>query len=377
MTLIQGTARADARTKNLVKRLKHGEIAIINHRDLDSMAAHSLVECKVAAVVNAAESITGRYPNIGPGILLDAGIPILDHVGESCMEKIQEGCHVEIRDENLILNGETIAQGELLSREQVNQKLEEAKANISVELEKFARNTVDYIVHEKFLLLDSQDMPEPKVQMADRHALIVVRGEGYKRDLETIYSYIRHEKPVLIGVDGGADALMEFGFKPDIIIGDMDSISDRCLQCGAQIIVHAYTDGRAPGLKRVEELGLHADIFKAAGTSEDIAMLMAYEKRAELIVAVGTHFSLVEFLDKGRGGMASTFLTRLRVGSRLVDAKGVGRLYRPGLGTGSIIGIIAAAMLPVIVLISTSPTFRGIFEIIRMYVKLWLRKVSL
>ncbi len=155
-----------------------------------------------------------------------------------------------------------------------------------------------------------------------------MRGYHYKEDLQTLRHYIREYRPVLIGVDGGADALIEAGHQPDLIVGDMDSVSDDALRCGAEIVVHAYRDGRAPGLERVRALGVEPVVFPATGTSEDVAMLLADDKGASLIVAVGTHVTLVEFLDKGRSGMASTFLTRLRVGGKLVDAKGVSRLYR-------------------------------------------------
>jgi uncharacterized membrane-anchored protein len=156
--------------------------------------------------------------------------------------------------------------------------------------------------------------------------------------------YIREYRPILVGVDGGADALIEVGYTPDVIVGDMDSVSDHALRCGAEVVVHAYADGRAPGLQRVQDLGVAAVVFPAAGTSEDVALLLADEKGAALIVAVGTHATLVEFLDKGRQGMASTFLTRLRVGGKLVDAKGVSRLYRRRISTWSLVLLIASTL---------------------------------
>jgi uncharacterized membrane-anchored protein len=183
-----------------------------------------------------------------------------------------------------------------------------------------------------------------ETKIAGRHCLIVVRGYDYKADLDVLRPYIREFKPVLIGVDGGADALVEAGYTPDMIVGDMDSVSDDVLRCGAEIVVHAYPDGRAPGMARVHQLGLPATPFPAAATSEDIAMLLADEKGASLIVAVGTHATLVEFLDKGRGGMASTFLTRLKVGGKLVDAKGVSRLYRQSMSGSSLLLLVLSAI---------------------------------
>jgi uncharacterized membrane-anchored protein len=215
---------------------------------------------------------------------------------------------------------------------------------LSVQLEAFAANTMEYLERERDLLLDGVGVPEIGTKIDGRHCLIVVRGYDYKADLEELGSYIREFRPVLIGVDGGADALVEYGHTPDLIIGDMDSVSDAVLKCGAEIVVHAYPDGRAPGLKRVEDLGVSAVTFPAAATSEDIAMLLADERGATLIVAVGTHATLVEFLDRGRAGMASTFLTRLRVGGKLVDAKAVSRLHRQGIPGMSLFFLVLAAL---------------------------------
>jgi uncharacterized membrane-anchored protein len=163
---------------------------------------------------------------------------------------------------------------------------------------------------------------------------------------------------VLIGVDGGADALLDRGAVPDLIIGDFDSVSERALRCGAQLIVHGFTDGRAPGAERLDELGLPYTVFSAPGTSEDVAMLLAYEKGAELMVAVGTHNSMVEFLDKGRAGMASTFLVRMKVGDALVDAKGVSRLYRSSVRTKDLVWMILAAVFTLAVALTLSEPVR-------------------
>jgi uncharacterized membrane-anchored protein len=200
-------------------------------------------------------------------------------------------------------------------------------------------------------------VPDVGVPLAGRHVLIVVRGIDYKEDLALLRQsgYLNEMRPVLIGVDGGADALMEIGERPDLIIGDFDSVSEATLRCGAELIVHGYTDGRAPGAKRLDDLLLPYTVFSAPGTSEDVAMLLAYEQGAELIVAVGTHNSMVEFLDKGRAGMASTFLVRMKVGSALVDAKGVSRLYQQTVRRRDLLMMVGAAVatLVVVVLLST------------------------
>jgi uncharacterized membrane-anchored protein len=343
-----GTARLDRRTKNLTKRLRPGDIAVIDHVDIDRVSADALVGCRVAAVVNAAPSISGRYPNLGPEILVAAGIPLLDDVGKDVFAKLKEGTHVRLEGNQLLTDdGTVLATGKVQDREAVAQAMTDAKAGLSTQLEAFAANTMEYMKRERALLLDGVGVPDVSTDLDGRHALIVVRGYDYKEDLQALRSYIRDYRPVLIGVDGGADALRDAGYQPDMIVGDMDSVSDETLTCGAEVVVHAYADGRAPGLARVQDLGVEAVTFPATGTSEDIAMLLADEKGAKLIVAVGTHATLVEFLDKGRGGMASTFLTRLRLGGKLVDAKGVSRLYRSRISTAALVVLVLAAFVAI------------------------------
>lgn len=353
-------ARLDRRTKNLTKRIKPGEIAVIDHVDIDRVSAEALLGCQVAAVVNAAQSISGRYPNLGPKILIDAGIPLVDGVGSEVLSGIEEGTRVRLDGGELLVGDEVVAKGTVQTAESVDAAMVEAKAGLSVQLEAFAVNTMEFLRREaeRELLLDGVGVPDIATELDGRHVLIVVRGYHYREDLATLRPYIREYRPVLIGVDGGADALLESGYEPDMIVGDMDSVSDRALRGPAEIVVHAYRDGRAPGLQRVHDLGRDAVTFPATGTSEDVAMLLADDKGADLIVAVGTHATLVEFLDKGRAGMTSTFLTRLRVGSKLVDAKGVSRLYRSRISASSLLMLIAATLVTLAVAVWISPAGR-------------------
>ncbi len=364
---LTGTARVDRRTKDLIPRLRPGEIAIIDHEDLDRVSAEGLVERHAAAVVNARASITGRYPNSGPAVLARAGIPLIDRAGPDVLEALREGDRIQIRDGEILREGEIVAKGIVLDGEELDRQLTAARSHLGEELEAFARNTVDYLVRERELFLEGAGVPETNTKIEGRHALVVVRGYDYKQDLQTLRGYIGEVKPVLIAVDGGADALIEEGYRPDIIIGDMDSVSTAALTSGAEIIVHAYPDGRAPGLERVRGLGIEASVFASAGTSEDIALLFAYERRADLIVAVGSHAHLVEFLDKGRGGMASTFLVRLKVGPKLVDAKGVNRLYRPTVRRSDLMILIGGALLTWLIVALVSPAVRLWFE------QIWIR----
>lgn len=363
-----GRARVDRRTKNLTKRLRPGEVAVIDHDDIDRVSAEALAACRPSAVVNAGRSITGRYPNVGPEILLGAGIPLIDAAGPALMDSVTEDDWLHIDGPRILRGGVEVAAGRVLTLEIVEEEMAQARAGLSSQLEAFAQNTMEYLVREKDLLLDGVGVPDIATDIEGRHALIVVRGYHYKEDLQILRHYIREFKPVLIGVDGGADALIEAGHRPDLIVGDMDSVSDDALRCGAEVVVHAYRDGRAPGVERVEALGVSPVVFPATGTSEDVAMLLADDKGATLIVAVGTHATLVEFLDKGRKGMASTFLTRLRVGSKLVDAKGVSRLYRTRISAAA---MLAMLLVPLVVLgLALSATEQGVL-ILRLLAARW------
>ena len=352
---ISATARLDRRTKSLSTRLRPGDIAIIDHADLDRTGADALIGHQVSAVVNAARSITGRYPNLGPQLLVEAGIPLVDDVGPEVFERVGEGERVRLDGDTLYLGEQVVAKGRLQDLESVSSAMAEAKTGLATEIEKFVANTMEYIKHEYPLLIDGIGAPALRTAFEGRDALVVVRGYRYREDLATLRSYIRECKPVMVGVDGGADALIEAGYRPDLIVGDMDSVSDRALACGAEIVVHAYPDGRAPGLARVQSLGLDSVTCPAPGTSEDIALLLADEKGASLIVTVGRHDTLIEFLDKGRSGMASTFLTRLRVIDKLVDQKGVSRLYRSRVSPKAIIPLVLAATVTVLVALVILP----------------------
>lgn len=370
---IQAPIKVDRKTKRLAKRLTGGEIAVINHKDIDEVAANSLVEGKIKLVINSSESISGRYPNKGPGILTKKNILIIDNVGKEFFDSVKEGEILDVVDGKIYRNNELIGQGEILTKDIVEEKIHKAYENLSIELDRFIDNTIEYAKKEKGFILGDVEIPKVKTDYSDRHVLIVVRGQDYKEDLSAIIPYIEDMKPILVGVDGGADAIMEFGYEPDVIVGDMDSVSDETLRKAKEIVVHAYEDGRAPGLKRIQDLGLDAITFPAPGTSEDIAMLMAYEYKAELIVAVGTHSNMIDFLEKGRKGMSSTFLVRMKIGTKLIDAKGVNLLYRSKLKLKYIWALIITALFPILILASFTPGFRQIIELIELKLKLLLQ----
>jgi uncharacterized membrane-anchored protein len=348
-TAVVGTAKIDRRTKDLIKRLEPGDVAVINHRDLDRIAADGLVAAGVAAVVNADASISGRYPNGGPIRVVQAGIPLIDNVDEEVLERVREGEQLRVEGGEVWRGDELVTRGHPLTADEVQTAMDSARAAIGGELERFAVNTLEYIQQEAKLTFDPIVLPPIKTKFRGRHALVVVRGLDYRTDLAALRPYVREYQPVLIGVDGGADALLEMRMKPDIIIGDFDSVSERALATGAELIHHVHLDGRAPGRENLQAWGIPYHEFVVDGTSEDVAMLLAYEAGAQLIVAVGTHASMVEFLDKGRRGMSSTFLTRLRLGPVLVDAKGVNRLYEGRVRRRDMALLVASALVAIIV----------------------------
>lgn len=372
MKQVVGVARVGVRTKDLAKRIGRGEIAIIDHRDIDRVAAESLVAAGVAAVVNASASISGRYPNGGPEKIVGARIPLLDDVGEDVMHVVQDGDVVELRDGALWRDGEKIAAGEVLTADEVARRIDDAKLNIGTELRAFAQNTLQYVDMEAEQTFEPLVLPPLRTKMRGRHALVVVRGLDYKSDLKALRTYIREYHPVLIAVDGGADALIDMGRTPDVIIGDFDSLSPIAMHCGADLVHHVHPDGRDPGREQLLAAGVKYETFVTEGTSEDAAMLLAYEAGAELIVAVGTHATMVEFLDKGRRGMASTFLTRLRLGPILVDAKGVSRLYQGRVRRRDMLLLVASAIAAMVAMVSASHSLHVFADGFRLWFeRLW------
>ena len=393
---ISGPVRLGKRTKELALQLSPHAVVVLSHPDLDAVAARALAACRPLAVINTAPFVTGRYPNRGPSLLLDAGIALFEvaeteETGETAPDlfavlrdnepvtvqnnALRRGAKSEEREK-----GSPVARLAPLSAPLLETRLAAARLHLDEELSLFAQNTLRYLgrAEERALLLDPVDIPPIKTVFAGRPVLVAVRGDGYEDDLRRLLPYLREQKPVVIAVDGAADALLALGVRPDILLGDMDSVSGRTLrQCKAEIIVHAYARANAPvsapGLVRVQALGLSAHTFPVGGTSEDAALLLAYEKGADLIVAVGTHTNLEDFLDKGRGGMASTFLVRLKVGSRLVDARGVSKLYamRRKNDAPALFLLVASALFPLVILGLNT----GAGQVAWRSVLVWLRLV--
>ncbi|HET7052518.1 MAG TPA: putative cytokinetic ring protein SteA [Solirubrobacterales bacterium] len=369
---IHGSVKLGRRTKDLVKRLRPGDVAVIDHVNVDRIAAEELIATGVRVVINASPSSDGRYPNAGPLLLVHSGVTLIDVEGADPFELLEDGTLVTVCGGAVSTGGEEVMRGRVLDVEELEDRLAEQRARVDEALADFAENTVAHVRQETDLLTGAIEFPATRTSFRDRQVLIVVRGDRHRRDLKALNAYIRDVRPLVVAVDGGADGCLEAGLKPDVILGDMDSASDESLRCGAELIVHAYPDGRAPGRERLLAMGLTHTLVPAAGTSEDVAMLMAFEKGADLIVSVGAHFNLIEFLDRKRGGMSSTFLTRLRIGEKLVDAKGVSRLYNPPSTVApAALFLVAFAILLTIVVI-TSPALNDLFELLWLKVKIWL-----
>ena len=369
---IVGSVRIDKKTKDLVKRLKPGEIAVIDHADLDRIAAEDLVAAGAGAVVNVAESSTGRYPNPGPLILANAGVRLVDAPAAPLFEELKDGARVSIVGGEVHGDGGVLASGRVIDLAAASEQMQAQQDRIDEALLAFAQNTIEHAAEEVELLSGRIDFPAVRTEFRGRHALIVVRGTTYRKDLRALRAYIEDTRPVLVGVDGGADAIREEGFTPDMILGDMDSATDETLTCGAELIVHAYRDGHAPGRERLASLGLESTAVPFVGTSQDVAMLLAHENGAQLIVSVGAHFNLTEFLDKNRAGMSSTFLTRLRIGESLVDAKGVSRLYNPGVRGWQMGAFVLVAMALIAIVVLSSPVLAEFFDLVWLKIKVLL-----
>lgn len=372
----EATIVVDHKTKQLCMRIQPGQIAIIEHEDVDEVAAEALIEAKVRAVINTKSFMTGTYPSIGAKRLLDARIPLFEVMGEDPGILMSLPDQATIRMTNTLAlqvccseEWVTCAQLRCVTGETIREKTQEANALLDQTLSQFIDNTLMYAKWEKDLFLKPLPKLHLRTRMANRHVIVVVRGKHYREDLQILSSYIKECRPVLIAVDGGADALLEAGYQPDLIIGDMDSISDDALRCGAEIVVHAFVNGYAPGHERVERLHVAHQLLPAPGTSEDVAMLLAYEEDAELIVTIGTHTNMIDFLEKGRKGMASTLLVRTKIGSKLIDAKGVSQLYQPRMTANTWLLFLVASLAPIMAILAINPVTRNVMN---MFVRQWM-----
>lgn len=345
---ITGVARVDRRTGDLLRRIGPGDIVVLDQLDLDRATADALVAKGVAGVVNASPSISGRFPNLGPELLVEAGIPLIDGVGVHALREIREGSRLRLHAGSVYSGDDEIARGTQQTAETIADQMIEAKAGMSAQLEAFSANTIEFLRRERTLILDGIGVPELRVPVRERQVLVVAAGTDHVEDLKQLKRYISEHRPVLIGVGAGADALRSEGYKVDVVVGDPDGVSTDTLTSGAEVVIPAQPDGHAPGLERIQDLGIGAVTFPASGNAEDLALLLADAHGASLIVTVGFQATLREFLDSGRSGSnPSTFLTRLKLGSKLIDGKAVASLHRSRVSMVAVVLLVIAALIAV------------------------------
>ncbi|MFJ1461682.1 putative cytokinetic ring protein SteA [Nocardia sp. N2S4-5] len=358
---VSGIARVDRNTRRLLKRIGPGDVVVLDEMDLDRLTADQLVEAGVVAVVNASPSISGRYPNLGPEVLVANGILLLDAVSSDVFTKIKDGVKVRV-DEGVIYADrltkkvpEALVEGLELTESAIAERMIAARNGLADHLEAFAGNTIEFVRTESALLIDGLGMPDLELSMRKRHVVVVADGSDHRDDLKSLKPFIKEYAPILVGVGRGADTLTRCGYRPDLIVGDPEEITATTLKCGAEVILPADTDGHAKGLERIQDLGIGATTFPSSGSATDLALLLADHHGASLIVTCGAAASLDDFFDRSRReSNPATFLTRLKAGSKLMDAKAVATLYRHQTSGWAAALLVLAALIALIVALLVS-----------------------
>jgi uncharacterized membrane-anchored protein len=346
---VSGIARVDRDIDRLLRRVGPGDIVVLDALDLDRITADALVEAGVAAVINASTSISGRYPNLGPEVLVANHVTLIDETGPEVFKKIKDGARVRVNNGGVYAGDRRIAHGTERTDDEIHELMHEAKSGLVAHLEAFAGNTIEFIRSESPLLIDGMGIPDIDVDVNRRHVIIVAEEPSAADDLRALKPFIKEYQPVLVGVGTGADTLRKAGYRPQLIVGDPESMSVEVLRSGAQVVLPADADGHAKGLERIQDLGVGAMTFPAAGSAADLALLLCDHHGASLIVTAGHSASIEEFFDRSRQqSNPSTFLTRLKVGEKLVDAKAVATLYRSRVSGGAIALLVLAMLIAVI-----------------------------
>ncbi|WP_405162545.1 putative cytokinetic ring protein SteA [Nocardia sp. NBC_01499] len=360
---LSGMARVDRNTRRLLKRVGPGDVVVLDEMDLDRLTADRLVEAGVVAVINTSPSISGRYPNLGPEVLVANNILLLDTVSSDAFSKIKDGVKVRIHegvvyaDKLTKKEPEVLVEGLELTDSDIAERMIEARNGLADHLEAFAGNTIEFIRTESALLIDGIGVPELELSMKHRHVVVVADGPDHAEDLKRLKPFIKEYVPIMVGVGRGADTLMKQGYRPDLIVGDPDEITSPTLKCGAEVILPADTDGHAKGLERIQDLGIGATTFPSSGAPADLALLLAHHHGASLIVTAGAAATLDDFFDRSRReSNPATFLTRLKLGTKLMDAKAVATLYRNRVSGIGVALVVLAALIAVIVVLLASNT---------------------
>ncbi|UNB55463.1 putative cytokinetic ring protein SteA [Mycolicibacterium sp. YH-1] len=365
---VTGTARVDRDIDRLLRRVGPGDIVVIDALDLDRITADALVEAQVAAVVNASPSISGRYPNLGPEVLVANGVTLIDETGDEVFKKVKDGARVRLHNGGVYAGDRRIALGHERTDLEIHDLMIEAKTGLVAHLEAFAGNTIEFIRSESPLLIDGMGIPDIDVDVRGRHVVVVAEGPAAAVDLKALKPFIKEYQPVLVGVGMGADVLRKAGYRPALIVGDPGVMSVEVLRSGAQVVLPADADGHAKGLERIQDLGVGAMTFPAAGSAADLALLLCDHHGASLIVTAGHTANIEDFFDRSRQqSNPSTFLTRLKVGEKLVDAKAVATLYRSRISGGAIALLVLAMLVAVVVALWVSRTDAAVLQWVSEY----------
>ena len=365
---VTGTARVDRDIDRLLRRVGPGDVVVLDALDLDRMTADALVEAGVAVVVNASSSISGRYPNLGPEVLVANNIVLIDDAGADVFKKVKDGARVRVNNGGVYSGDRRIAHGVERTDEEIHDLMHDAKSGLVAHLEAFAGNTIEFIRSESPLLIDGMGIPDIDVDVNRRHVVVVAEEPNATEDLRGLKPFIKEYQPVLVGVGTGADVLRKAGYRPQLIVGDPDTMSVEVLRSGAQVVLPADADGHAKGLERIQDLGVGAMTFPAAGSAADLALLLCDHHGASLIVTAGHTATIEEFFDRSRQqSNPSTFLTRLKVGEKLVDAKAVATLYRSRVSGGAIALLVLAMLIAVIAALWVSRADAAVLEWISQY----------
>jgi uncharacterized membrane-anchored protein len=365
---VVGTARVDRDIERLLRRVCPGDIAVLDVLDLDRITADALVDAEIAAVINASQSVSGRYPNLGPEVLLANGVTLIDETGTDVFKKIKDGSKVRLYNGGVYAGDRRLIRGTERTDEEIAELMQEAKSGLVAHLEAFAGNTIEFIRSESPLLIDGIGIPDVDIELRRRHVVVVAEEDDAADDLKRLKPFIKEYQPVLIGVGSGADVLRQAGYRPQLIVGDPSNLSTEVLKSGAQVVLPADADGHAPGLERIQDLGVGAMTFPAAGSPADLALLLADHHGAALLVTAGHRANIETFFDRTRqDSNPSTFLTRLRVGEKVVDAKAVATLYHNRISGGAIALLILTMLISVIAALWVSRTDTVVLHWIAQY----------
>ena len=357
---IVGTARVERRTRVLLPRLRPGDVAVLDHLDLDRATAQALVDADVAAVINASAMISGRYPSLGPEVLVDAGVLVVDGVGADGLAAIDDGSAVRIHDGTVYAGGTAVATGREVDADTIRGEMDRARTGLATQLEMFTHNTTEFLRREQDLLLHGLGVPRLATRVTGRPVVVVVRGHEFESELERIRSFVREQHPVLIGVGRGADVLRAAGLRADVVVVDATADESetphvKTLRAARDVVVRLDRGAGRTAVEQLERIGVRPLRFESGATPEDAALILADAAEASVIVGVGMHATLDEFLDRRRGGLASTYLTRLKVGPRLVDAAAVPYLYAGRVRPRHLMLVMLAGLVALAAAIAVTP----------------------